>query len=187
MVIQLPSTMSQNTAEAITAILAAYNTENLRHSLMAYPARIKKQREVVNQARKAWKDAERDRATIEAELLLAIGMETDDRGKAKYSNAEQRAAELLRRKAIDPDYLDAASTVATAEAEATEAQDTLQMLLDEYQSARIVARLITAEMSVISELAAVGEAEEVIGLQNPRASEVTSQGGVLSDYRDSEG
>lgn len=161
MVIQLPTNMHPNTAAAIHAVLAAYNTENLRHSLMAYPARIKAQRDVVNQARKAWKDAELDRATIEAELLLTIGTETDERGKAKYSNAEQRAAELLRRKAIDPDYLDAASAVATAEAEATEAQDTLQMLLDEYQSARMVARLISAEMSVISELAEVGEADEV--------------------------
>ena len=37
------------------------------------------------------------------------------------------------------------------------------MLLDEYQSARMVARLISAEMSVISELAEIGEADEVRG------------------------
>ena len=142
-------------AGAANQILAAYDTENLRHSLAQYPRRIYDARQAVNQARKAWKDAELDRATIEAELLLAIGMETDDRGKAKYSNAEQRAAELTRRKATDPRYLDAAAKVAEAETELNEAQDHLQMLLDEYQAARIVARLLAAEISMIGELSGV--------------------------------
>ena len=159
--------MSPRAAAAIDEILTVYDTENLRHSLAAYPARIKAQRNVVNQARKALKDAELSRAECEAELLLTLGTETDDKGKPKYSNAEQRAAALLRRKSTDPNYLDAASAVTVAEAEATEAQDTLQMLLDEYQSARMVARLISAEMSVISELADVGEVDEVVGVQIP--------------------
>ena len=163
MVIQLPTNMHPNTVEAINSLLAAYNTENLRHSLMAYPGRIKAQREAVYQARKAWEDAELERSTVEAELLLTISSETDERGKAKFSNAEQRSAELLRRKAADPSYLAAAEKVATAKDALNEAQDTLQMLLDEYQSARMVARLISAEMSVISELAEVGEADEVRG------------------------
>ena len=167
MVIQLPTNMHPNTVEAINSLLAAYNTENLRHSLMAYPGRIKAQREAAYQARKAWEDAELERSTVEAELLLTISSETDERGKAKFSNAEQRSAELLRRKAADPSYLAAAEKVATAKDALNEAQDTLQMLLDEYQSARIAARLIAAEMSVISEIAEVGEAEEVIGVQIP--------------------
>lgn len=161
MVIQLPSSMSPNTAETINALLTAYNTENLRHSLMAYPARIKAQRETVYQTRKTWEDAELERSTVEAEILLAISTETDEKGKAKYTNAEQRSAELLRRKASDPRYLAAAEKAAIAKDALNEAQDTLQMLLDEYQSARMVARLISAEMSVISELAEIGEAEEV--------------------------
>ena len=161
MAIQLPTSLRPATASAIHAVLAAYDTENLRHSLMAYPARIKAQREAAYQARKAWEDAELERSTVEAEMLLAISTETDERGKAKYSNAEQRAAELQRRKAADPSYLAAAEKVATAKDALNEAQDTLQMLLDEYQSARMVARLISAEMSVISELAEIGEAEEV--------------------------
>lgn len=167
MVIQLPTSMHPNTAQAINSLLTAYDTENLRHSLMAYPARIKAQREAVNQTRRLLKDAELNRATGEAELLLAIGIETDEKGKLRYSNAEARAAELLRRKAMDPSYQDVAFEVSAIEAELTEAQDTLQMLLDEYQSARMVARLISAEMSVISELAEVGEVDEVVGLQIP--------------------
>ena len=149
-------------AGAANQILAAYDTENLRHSLAQYPRRIYDARQAVNQARKAWKDAELDRATIEAELLLAIGMETDDRGKAKYSNAEQRAAELTRRKATDPRYLDAAAKVAEAETELNEAQDHLQMLLDEYQAARIVARLLAAEISMIGELSDVEVGSEFV-------------------------
>ncbi|HHW26223.1 MAG TPA: hypothetical protein GXX23_02655 [Firmicutes bacterium] len=161
MVIQLPNSMSPNTAEAINSLLTSYNTENLRNSLMAYPTRIKAQRDVVNQARRALKDAELERATIEAETLLAIGTETDEKGKAKFSNAEARTAELLRRKSTDPRYLAAAEKVSAAEAVLNEAQDALQMLLDEYQSARIAARLIAAEMAVLSELIDVGEREEV--------------------------
>ncbi len=148
---------------AANQILTAYNTENLRHSLMTYPARIKSQRDEVNQARREYKDAELNRATGEAELLLAIGAETDEKGKLRYSNAEARAAELLRRKATDGAYQDVAFEVSSIEAELAEAQDALQMLLDEYQSARMVARLIAAEMSVISELADIGEVDEVSG------------------------
>lgn len=160
--------MSPSAVAAINELLAAYNTENLRHSLMAYPARIKAQREVVNQTRRLLKDAELNRATGEAELLLAIGIETDEKGKPRYSNAEARAAELLRRKATDAQYQDVAYEVSTIEAELTEAQDALQMLLDEYQSARMVARLISAEMSVISELAEVGEVDEVVAVPVPK-------------------
>jgi len=163
MVIQLPTNMHPNTVEAINSLLTAYNTENLRHSLMAYPARIKKQREEVYQARKAWEDAEMERSTVEAELLLAISTETDEKGKTKFSNAEQRAAELQRRKAVAPSYLAAAEKATAAKDALSEAQDILQMLLDEYQSARMVARLISAEMSVISELAEIGEADEIHG------------------------
>lgn len=138
-----------------TYILAAYNTENLRHSLAEYPRRIYEARQAVNQARKAYKDAELERATIEAEMVLLIAGETDPRGKPMYSNAETRAAELTRRKATDPKYLDAAAKVAEAETELNEAQDHLQMLLDEYQAARIVARLLAAEISMIGELSDV--------------------------------
>lgn len=161
MVVQLPSSMSPNTASAINQILTAYDTENLRHALATYPQRIKDQRDAVGIARKAWKDAELQRATLEAEMLLLIGIETDEKGKTRYTNAEARAAELLRRKGTDSAYLETLSLVSDMEAELTEAQDTLTMLLDEYQSARIAARLIAAEMSVLSELIDVGEREEV--------------------------
>lgn len=160
MVIQLPNSVSQGAAQAINELLTAYDTENLRHSLMAYPTRIKAQRDVVQQARKALKDAELERATLEAEMLLLVGNETDEKGKARFSNAEQRAAELLRRKSTNSWYQDAASVVADCEAALTEAQDTLQMLLDEYVSSRIVGRIISAEMSLVSELADFGEIEE---------------------------
>lgn len=149
------------TRSSIQSILAAYDTANLRRSLATYPARIKAQRDACNQARRALKDAEIAKAEAEAELLLTISAATDAKGKARYSNAEQRAAALTRDKGHDPGYLDAASAVMTAEADLNEAQDALQMLLDEYQSARIAARLIAAEMSVLSELIDTGDASEV--------------------------
>lgn len=161
MVIQLPSSIHPQAAAAINSVLAAYDTENLRHALATYPSRIKNQRDAVGIARKAWRDTEQQRATLEAEILLFIGTETDDKGKTKYTNAESRAAELLRRKGTDPAYQETLAVVSDAEAELNEAQDTLLMLLDEYQSARIAARLIAAEMSVLSELIDVGEADEV--------------------------
>jgi len=162
----LPATKLGN--QAARTILDSYNTENLRHSLMEYPKRIKEARQEVNQAKKAWKDAELERATLEAELILAISVETNEKGKPKYSNAEARSAELLRRKNTDPRYLQVAGKVAEAEAAFYEAQDTLQMLLDEYQSARIVARLIAGELGVISELADLEKSRFEINGQNPK-------------------
>lgn len=148
------------TTQAADEILSAYNTENLRHSLAQYPRRIYGARQTLNQARKTLKDAELERGTAEAELILLISIETDEKGKAKFSNQQTRDAELTRRKASDPGYLEAAGKVAEAEMDWTAAQDTLQMLLDEYQSARIVARLITGELGVISGLADYGEMDD---------------------------
>lgn len=144
-------------SKAAATILDSYNTENLRHSLFEYPSRIRAAKQAVNQARKALKDAELERATVEAELILAISTETDEKGKTRFSNAEARAAELLRRKATDPRYIEADRKVSQAEAEFTEASDALQQLLDEYQSLRYAARLVVAELSVLSELADLDE------------------------------
>lgn len=138
---------------AFSKILAAYNTENLRASLEQYPGKIFGARQAANQARKALKDAELERATVEAELILLISVETDEKGKAKFANQQTRDAALQVRKASSLKYIEAAGAVADAEAACNEAQDVLQMLLDEYQSARIVARLIASELDVISGLA----------------------------------
>lgn len=161
MALQLPGSMSSSTLAAINSVISAYDSENLRHALATYPQRIKRQREAVQQARTEYRRAEQSRAEAEASLVLAISIDTDERGKAKYPNAEARSAALAQCKRDDPDYADAADTAAKAEADLTEAQDALTMLLDEYQSARIAARLIAAEMSVLSELIDVGEREEV--------------------------
>ncbi len=150
---------------AADQILDAYNTENLRHNLAQYPKRIFEARQAVNQARKTLKDAELERDTAEAELILLISIETDAKGKAKFSNVQMRDAELTRRKASDPGYIEAAGKVAEAEMDWTAAQDTLQMLLDEYQSARIVARLIASELAVVSELADIGDDDLLIPIK----------------------
>lgn len=139
-------------SKPVSRVLEAYSTENLRNALMGYPQRIYAARQELNRARQAFKNAEMERAMAEAELLLAISVETDEKGKAKFTNAEARAAELIRRKAADPAYIAAAGAATDAEAACNEAQDALQMLLDEYQSARIVARLIASELDVISGL-----------------------------------
>ncbi len=148
-------------AAAVQSITAAYDTASLRHALASYPGRIKAQRELVQRARHEHQNAEQRRAELEAELLLAISVETDDKGKTRFSNAEVRAAELLRRKAADPAYAAAAAAVSRAEAALLEAQDTLSLRLDEYQSARIAARLIAAEMSALSEIIDLEDHEEV--------------------------
>jgi len=158
-------------ASAIQSIVVTYDTANLRHALASYPARIKAQREVVQQARREHRDAEQLRAELEAELLLALSIETDDKGKTRFSNAEARAAELLRRKAADPAYAAAAAAVTRAEAALNEAQDTLSMRLDEYQSARVAARLIAAEMSALS---------EIIDMEDPALLEEVKPGGAVA-------
>lgn len=145
---------------AADEILSAYNTENLRRSLAQYPGRIYDARQAVNQARKALKDAEFERDMAQAEIVFFVSIETDEKGKPKYTNVQMRDAEITRRKAADPIYAAAAGKVAKAEAKWVTAQDALQMLLDEYQSARIVARLITGELGVISGLADYGEIDD---------------------------
>lgn len=148
-------------ASAIQSITAAYDTANLRHALASYPTRIKAQRDLAQRARREHQNAEQSRAELEAELLLAVSVETDDKGKARFTNAEARAAELLRRKAAHPAYAATAAAVTRAEAALVEAQDTLSLRLDEYQSARIVARLIAAEMSALSEIIDLEDRVEV--------------------------
>jgi hypothetical protein len=170
-VIQLPSAVSRNTAAAINSLLAAYNTENLRHSLSTYPKRIKDQREKVQQARAAYRQAEQSRAEAEASLILDISIATDDKGKAKYTNAEARSAALAQCKRNDPDYREAAAAVTAAEAALTEAQDTLTQIIDEYVSARAASNLVAAEMKVIAGLLDVDEVEDVKIFPVPEGSQ----------------
>lgn len=193
--ISLP--LKPQTVAAINAIGTAYGTEGLRNALAAYPSRIKSQREVVAQARATYRNAEQARAEQEAALILDISVATDDKGKPRYSNAEARAAALSQIKRDDGDYCDALDNVRETEAAVTEAQDTLQMLLDEYQSARIAGRLIAAEMSALSEIIDVGEREEVsakgaVEMEIPGVDDAATMGGfgigkpvTVSSHKDS--
>ena len=99
----------------------------------------------------ALKEAQATVNEMEAEMIALIAAEKDpNSGKAAFSNAEARAAELTRRKANDPSYRSAALAVKSAEEEVNAAQFDLERLYDEFRAYRYVVDLTARELALLA-------------------------------------
>jgi hypothetical protein len=135
------------------AIIEDLNTGHIKQALFGFPSEIRKAKATANAAKEALNAALLTRAEVEAELVVEITTATDENtGKAKYTNAEVRAAEMVRRKAASPEYVKAQGLVTAAEAALTQTQDALQELQDSQASYRTVGRLVAAELEAIAGL-----------------------------------
>lgn len=136
---------------SIEAILAQYETKVLKARLLEFPAMLQAQKEKVAQARRELVDAEKARAEAEALLIAAIAAEVNpNNGKPAYSNAEARAAELTRRKKMDPDYQVADQAARAAEAELNAAQFDLERLQDQFKAYRYIVDLTARELALLA-------------------------------------
>jgi hypothetical protein len=139
--------MSQATSP--TEILYNLNTEQLKNRLSEYPQKILDQKGRARDARDRYKDAEADRATEEAAILAEIADEKDPAtGKAKFSNAEARNAELLKRRRANKDYQITAGVVRDAEQVLNREEDELEAVQNKFKATMFVAQIIAAEVAL---------------------------------------
>jgi len=137
--------------KGVERLLAQYETAAIRQELRTLPARIAEARYVVNQYRARVDDAQDKVGLAEAELSLAISAEMNGNGKPLFSNAEARAAELVRRRASDSAWLVNSRSLQAATNDLAEHQGRLDELIDLFRAYRVVARLTAAELALLAE------------------------------------
>lgn len=123
----------------------------LKQKLLDFPGLIRAKKAELEAARKIMKDAQTAVQEIEAEIVAAIAAEINpNTGKPAYSNAESRAAELVRRKANDPRYLEASRELQRAEETVNAVQFDLERLYDEFKAYRYVVDLTARELALLA-------------------------------------
>ena len=123
----------------------------MKQRLLDFPGLIREQKERLETARRALKEAQATANELEAEMIALIAAEVNpNTGKALYSNAEARAAELIRRKANNLTYRSAALAVKSAEEEVNAAQFDLERLYDEFRAYRYVVDLTARELALLA-------------------------------------
>jgi len=123
----------------------------MKQRLLDFPGLIREQKEKCETARRLLKEAQTTLQELEAEMVAAIAAEVNpNTGKAAFSNAEARAAELIRRKANNLTYRSAALAVKSAEEEVNAAQFDLERLYDEFRAYRYVVDLTARELALLA-------------------------------------
>ncbi len=123
----------------------------MKQRLLDFPGLIREQKERLETARRALKEAQATANELEAEMIALIAAEVNpNTGKAAFSNAEARAAELIRRKANNLTYRSAALAVKSAEEEVNAAQFDLERLYDEFRAYRYVVDLTARELALLA-------------------------------------
>ena len=123
----------------------------MKQRLFDFPGEIRAKKAELETARQILKDAQTQVKELEAEMIALIAAEVSpNTGKAAFSNAEARAAELIRRKANNLTYRSAALAVKSAEEEVNAAQFDLERLYDEFRAYRYVVDLTARELALLA-------------------------------------
>lgn len=123
----------------------------MKQRLLDFPGLIRAKKVELEAARKVLKDAQTAVQELEAEMVTMIAAEVNpNTGKPAFSNAEARAAELVRRKANDPRYLEASQELQRAEETMNAVQFDLERLYDEFRAYRYVVDLTARELALLA-------------------------------------
>lgn len=123
----------------------------LKEKLLGFPVAIREKKSEHEAARLALKDAQAAATQLEAEMKVLIAAEiSPETGKAEFTNAAMREAELVRRKAENAEYAAAIRFVRRMEESMNAAQFDLERLYDEFRAVRYVVDLTARELAVIA-------------------------------------
>lgn len=130
--------------------ISKFETSELKQNLISMPLKIQQQKKKIASIKEIVEKLKLELREIEANLTVEIANETNGGGKAKFSNAEARAAELVRRKNESAEYQQVFKQLQENQLELENEQITLEYLLDQFSAFRNVARLTAAELMAIS-------------------------------------
>ena len=123
----------------------------MKEKLFNFPGEIRAKKAELETARRILKEAQTTLQELEAEMVAAIAAEVNpNTGKAAFSNAEARGAELIGRKAMDKGYAAAYGSVRHAEEDVNAAQFDLERLYDEFRAYRCVVDLTARELALLA-------------------------------------
>jgi len=123
----------------------------MKEKLFNFPGEIRAKKAELETARRALKEAQTALQELEAEMVAAITAEINpNTGKAAFSNAEARGAELIRRKATNKNYAAAYGAVRRAEEDVNALQFDLERLYDEFRAYRYVVDLTARELALLA-------------------------------------
>lgn len=123
----------------------------MKEKLFGFPGEIRAKKAELETARRILKEAQTALQELEAEMVAAIAAEVNPKtGKALYSNAEARGAELIKRKAESKGYAAAYGAVRRAEEDVNALQFDLERLYDEFRAYRYVVDLTARELALLA-------------------------------------
>lgn len=123
----------------------------MKEKLFNFPGEIRAKKAELETARRILKEAQTTLQEFEAEMVAAIAAEVNpNTGKALYSNAESRGAELIKRKAVNQEYVAAYGAVRRAEEDVNALQFDLERLYDEFRAYRYVVDLTARELALLA-------------------------------------
>ena len=132
-------------------ILSELNTDHIKRQLQEFPDRIVSKKAEARLLREDAKDADRERAMLEAVMASEISDERNvDTGKPRFSNDKAREAELMKRKGESADYQSARLVARHAQFALSGVEDELEALADKFRAMRYVARLVSAELELLA-------------------------------------
>lgn len=136
--------------EAALQITEQLGVQRLANQLMAYPAQIREQQNMVAQARRSLEDAKGEFEQLRAVFLAAVTSEINGGGKPKYSNEKAREAEVTTRMAADPTCVVARQDLHDAEDAYNAAQFDLHRLENEFRATIKAADLVSAQLNLLA-------------------------------------
>lgn len=143
--------LAERVVVAANEIEQQLGLEYIVRRLMELPGQIRMQQDAVAAAKQAVEQAKGELELAEAILTVEISEAKDPRtGKALFSNAEARKAELAKRMATSQEYQAAAQTLAAAEEAHRSAQFDLDLLVNEFSAIRNVAALQARRLEIIA-------------------------------------
>jgi hypothetical protein len=123
----------------------------MKEKLFNFPGEIRAKKAELETARRILKEAQVQLQELEAEMVAAIAAEVNpNTGKAAFSNAEARGAELIKRKAESKGYAAAYGAVRRAEEDVNALQFDLERLYDEFRAYRYVVDLTARELALLA-------------------------------------
>lgn len=127
------------------------NTAALKEKLLSLPLLARNQKDLVEAARRAHKDAQTHVNELVSELVAAIGAEMDpNTGKSMFSNDKARDAELVKRKAGSTEYKTSYHVYCRAEQEYNAAKFDLERIYDEFRAVEFATDLTARELAVVA-------------------------------------
>lgn len=125
------------------------DVETFQKNIMALPEKIRVQQEACKEARSAFEVAKGNLVNAESMVMAVITAETNDNGKAKYTNEAARKAELEIRKKTDWEYEEAWEPYKRALDELDNANFLLEQLQNEFKAYQVVGGLLATRLSLM--------------------------------------